>query len=303
MTAVMQRPAELPPVPYTLSDMAADGIGLLDSSRHRPGAHRRQLDGRDDRADDGDRAPEPRADVTSIMSRTGDPESAAPTPEAAEALLAPPPTGPGRLHRGVAELEVWASKKLLRRRRGCRSWRPSYDRCFYPEGATRQLAAIYASGNRAEGAAGADGADARDPRPRRHADHAGAAASAPPSSSPAPTCSCCPTWATTCPQPLWPVLADASSPPTPRVGLTARTHRHDRHRTNERTSPWLDHCTGYRIIEIAGIGPGPFAAMLLADMGAEVDPRRARPARARPAARRAALRRPARAVGATSRST
>ncbi len=28
--------------------------------------------------------------------------------------------------------------------------------------------------------------------------------------------------------------------------------------------------TGYRIIELAGIGPGPFAAMLLADMGAEV---------------------------------
>ena len=27
---------------------------------------------------------------------------------------------------------------------------------------------------------------------------------------------------------------------------------------------------GYRIIEVAGIGPGPFAAMLLADMGAEV---------------------------------
>ena len=31
---------------------------------------------------------------------------------------------------------------------------------------------------------------------------------------------------------------------------------------------------GYRIIEIAGIGPAPFAAMLLADMGAEVRPRR-----------------------------
>ncbi len=27
---------------------------------------------------------------------------------------------------------------------------------------------------------------------------------------------------------------------------------------------------GYRIIEIAGIGPGPFAAMMLADMGADV---------------------------------
>src|SRR5215831_17838964 len=28
--------------------------------------------------------------------------------------------------------------------------------------------------------------------------------------------------------------------------------------------------TGYRIIEIAGIGPGPFCAMMLADMGADV---------------------------------
>src|SRR6266540_2743846 len=27
---------------------------------------------------------------------------------------------------------------------------------------------------------------------------------------------------------------------------------------------------GYKIVEIAGIGPGPFAAMMLADMGAEV---------------------------------
>ena len=27
---------------------------------------------------------------------------------------------------------------------------------------------------------------------------------------------------------------------------------------------------GVRILEIAGIGPGPFAAMLLSDMGAEV---------------------------------
>ena len=28
--------------------------------------------------------------------------------------------------------------------------------------------------------------------------------------------------------------------------------------------------TGYRIIELAGIGPGPFCGMMLADMGAEV---------------------------------
>ena len=28
--------------------------------------------------------------------------------------------------------------------------------------------------------------------------------------------------------------------------------------------------SGYRIVEIAGIGPGPFAAMMLSDMGAEI---------------------------------
>ena len=27
---------------------------------------------------------------------------------------------------------------------------------------------------------------------------------------------------------------------------------------------------GYRILELAGIGPGPFCAMMLADMGAEI---------------------------------
>ena len=28
--------------------------------------------------------------------------------------------------------------------------------------------------------------------------------------------------------------------------------------------------SGYKVLEVAGIGPGPFAAMLLADMGAEI---------------------------------
>ncbi len=37
-----------------------------------------------------------------------------------------------------------------------------------------------------------------------------------------------------------------------------------------RTAGMSGPLAGYRIIEIAGIGPGPFAAMMLADMGAEV---------------------------------
>src|SRR5580700_4392973 len=39
------------------------------------------------------------------------------------------------------------------------------------------------------------------------------------------------------------------------------------HATAQRASGPL---TGVRIVEFAGIGPGPFACMLLADMGAEV---------------------------------
>jgi alpha-methylacyl-CoA racemase len=61
--------------------------------------------------------------------------------------------------------------------------------------------------------------------------------------------------------------------------------------------------TGYRIIEIAGIGPGPFAAMMLADMGAEViRVERAQSVRG-PAPDTAALRTSCCAVAATSRST
>ena len=34
--------------------------------------------------------------------------------------------------------------------------------------------------------------------------------------------------------------------------------------------PNMGTLTGFRVIEVAGIGPGPFCAMMLADMGAQV---------------------------------
>ena len=46
---------------YTLSDMAADSVGLLDALGAGQCAHRRCFDGRDDRADNRDRASRPRA--------------------------------------------------------------------------------------------------------------------------------------------------------------------------------------------------------------------------------------------------
>ena len=60
-------------------------------------------------------------------------------------------------------------------------------------------------------------------------------------------------------------------------------------RRPKRTPSMAGPLTGYRIIEIAGIGPGPFAAMMLADMGAEVirvDRAQARRRRGDPAHRR-----------------
>ena len=50
--------------------------------------------------------------------------------------------------------------------------------------------------------------------------------------------------------------------------MQAQTGHRGRHSNGKVTT--MGPLAGYRIIEMAGIGPAPFAAMLLADMGAEV---------------------------------
>lgn len=146
----------VPPVPYTLSDMAADGIGLLDQL----GIERAHIVGNSMGGmivqTMAIEHPERIITVTSIMSSTGDPRVGAPTAEAREALLAPSP--PDRDDYIAASLNsmIWAS-----RRYGDPDWlqqnaAAQYDRCFYPEGATRQLAAIYASGDRSDALATLD---------------------------------------------------------------------------------------------------------------------------------------------------
>jgi pimeloyl-ACP methyl ester carboxylesterase len=150
LTAVLKGES-LPPVPYTLSDMAADGIGLLDhlgiDRAHIVGNSMGGMIVQTMAIEHPNRI----ASVTSVMSSPGDPRVGSPTPEAREALLAPPP--PGRDEYIAASLNslVWASRK-----HNDPGWlqeiaAAQYDRCFYPEGATRQLAAIYASGDRSEG--------------------------------------------------------------------------------------------------------------------------------------------------------
>ncbi|MGB0112800.1 MAG: alpha/beta hydrolase [Ilumatobacteraceae bacterium] len=146
----------VPPVPYTLSDMAADGIGLLDhlgiDTAHITGNSMGGMIVQTMAIEHPTRI----ASVTSIMSSTGDPRVGAPTAEAREALLAPSPPERDAYIAGSLDSKVWASKRHYDPDWLLELAAASYDRCFYPEGATRQLAAIYASGDRSEALAELD---------------------------------------------------------------------------------------------------------------------------------------------------
>jgi pimeloyl-ACP methyl ester carboxylesterase len=146
----------LPAVPYTLSDMAADGVGLLDHlAIHRAHIVGNSMGGMIVQTMAIEH-PTRIASVTSVMSSTGDPRVGAPTPEARVALLAPSP--PDRAEYIAASLDsrVWASKRYYDPEFLQELAAEQYDRCFYPEGATRQLAAIYATGDRSIGLAQLD---------------------------------------------------------------------------------------------------------------------------------------------------
>lgn len=140
----------VPDVPYTLSDMAADGIGLLDQlgvgRAHIAGVSMGGMIVQTMAIEHPDRI----ASLTSIMSSPGDPRCGAPTPEAREALLAPPPTDRSAFIEASTRAEVWASKRYVDHDAMRARAAADFDRAFYPQGATRQLAAIYASGDRSD---------------------------------------------------------------------------------------------------------------------------------------------------------
>jgi pimeloyl-ACP methyl ester carboxylesterase len=142
--------AELPPVPYTLSDMAADGIGLLDAlgvdRAHVVGASMGGMIVQTMAIEHADRL----LSVTSIMSTIGDPAYGGASAQAMEVLLRPPAADRDAVIAESADFAVWASKKYFDVDQVLELAAASYDRSFYPEGAPRQLAAIFASGDRSQ---------------------------------------------------------------------------------------------------------------------------------------------------------
>ncbi len=137
-------------VPYTLSDMAADTVGLLDhlgiDRAHVAGASMGGMIVQTMAIEHADRL----RSVTSIMSTTGDQSVGQASPAAMGALLMQPPEGlDAIIAQGVATGRVIAGP-LFDAERAAERTRASFERSFHPIGAAFQLAAIGASGDRTE---------------------------------------------------------------------------------------------------------------------------------------------------------
>jgi pimeloyl-ACP methyl ester carboxylesterase len=138
--------------PYTLDDMADDAIGLLDAlgigDVHLVGASMGGMIAQTIAL----RHPERVLTLTSIMSTTGERGIAQPTEAALTVLLSPPAKSREEaMERSVEARRVIGSpgyprdEEEIRRRAGI-----AYDRGVNPAGFARQLAAVWASGDRTE---------------------------------------------------------------------------------------------------------------------------------------------------------
>ncbi|MBW3167172.1 alpha/beta fold hydrolase [Qipengyuania flava] len=140
-----------PKVPYTLADMADDGVGLLDTlgieRAHIVGASMGGMIAQHVAARHPDRC----LSLTTVFSTTGNPKLPPARPEAMKALITrPDSTEEGvlvehgmMLARTIGSPGYPAPEDRLRERTLA-----SVRRSFYPEGPTRHLSAIVADGDR-----------------------------------------------------------------------------------------------------------------------------------------------------------
>jgi pimeloyl-ACP methyl ester carboxylesterase len=137
---------------YTLSDMAADAAGLLDAlgipAAHIVGASMGGMIVQTMAIEHPDRV----LTMTSIMSTTGEQGVGQPAPEAIQMLMTPPPTDRAEYIEGsVRASKVIGSPRYNDEARIRAHAAEAFDRAFYPDGTNRQLAAVVASGSRADG--------------------------------------------------------------------------------------------------------------------------------------------------------
>jgi len=137
--------------PYTLGAMAADGFALLTAlgveRAHLVGSSMGGMIAQTMAIEEPARV----LSLTSMMSTTGEPEYGRSTPEASTALLTPAPADREGYIDAAERSVIWRSKRYPELARARELAAQSYDRCHQPEGVARQLAAMLASGPRADG--------------------------------------------------------------------------------------------------------------------------------------------------------
>ena len=137
------------PVPYTLRDMAADAVAVLDDvgvdRAHVMGVSMGGMIVQTLAIEHPDRL----LSMTSVMSTTGDRDVGNPSDEALGFILAPPPADrDAYIARHLESLRVWGSPASYDEPRLTANAAEAYDRCFCPEGQARQMTAIMTSGSR-----------------------------------------------------------------------------------------------------------------------------------------------------------
>jgi pimeloyl-ACP methyl ester carboxylesterase len=139
---------EVTDTPYDLSDMADDAFGVLDAleieQAHVVGASLGGMIAQTMAIERPDRL----ISLTSMMSATGTREVIDIPDDSLTLLLAPVPIEREAYLDYSAEYRIWCSKKYFDPQLAREHAEAAYDRCHYPDGSGRQIAAMLASGDR-----------------------------------------------------------------------------------------------------------------------------------------------------------